>query len=231
MNTSPSEEMDEGPEKLSPKAKRIASPRWSKHETLVMIEAKRKHELDLQQSATKGRGFAADVNKWDLVSASCRAVGIDRDSKMCRKRWFNLFTEFKKIRDWRRSKAENFWDMSSDERRERKLPTLFDHEVYVAVEALTNGKPDVVFESGSRVNDEGLFSEVDQDLHHGEEIQDEENDLFVPLNKVKENGKKSATYGNGIDHGNGVSISDVAPSAVPPLPGTCFFLLEELEKT
>ena len=204
MNTP--DEMDEGgAEKLSvsPKAKRIASPRWSKHETLVMIEAKRKHELEIQQANSKGRALLTDVNKWDLVSASCRAVGIDRDGKMCRKRWFNLLTEFKKIRDWRKSsnRVDNFWDLSGDERREKKLPTVFDHEVYVAMESFTTGKPGLLpdcFESsGTRMhnttttttttnnnNDDGLFSEIDQDGQPVAEDVQLDNGLFPPQSRA-----------------------------------------------
>jgi hypothetical protein len=183
--TGPGEEMPSA----SPKAKRIASPRWSKHETLVMIEAKRKHELELQKAnGLKGRSnnpqqLTTDFNKWDLVSVSCRAVGIDRDGKMCRKRWFNLLTEFKKIRDWcKTNRVEEFWTMSGDERREKKLPTGFDQEVFQAMETFDNPNGGLVLES-TRVTatDDGLFSEIDQDVVQPvEDFQHLENGVGTP---------------------------------------------------
>ena len=201
------EEMDEGVrEKLSvsPKAKRIASPRWSKHETLVMIEAKRKHELELQQAnALKGRPQLTDVNKWDLVSASCRAVGIDRDGKMCRKRWFNLLTEFKKILEWcKTNRVDDFWNMSGDERREKKLPTGFDQEVYLAMETSTKSQSGMLpDESGTRgATDDGLFSEIEQDVQPAEEVQHLEDGPF-PLQA------RPADH----DTGNGIGLPPIVP--------------------
>lgn len=208
MSINTPEELDEGVrEKLSasPKVKRIASPRWSKHETLVMIDAKRKHELELQKAnGLKGRPQLTDFNKWDLVSASCRAVGIDRDGKMCRKRWFNLLTEFKKIRDWcKTNRVEDFWTMSGDERREKKLPTGFDQEVYQAMETFDNpaGLPDA-FESGTPrgAADDGLFSEIDQDVQPVEEVQHLDNGAIPQQARPVEHGT-----------GNGLRLPPVAP--------------------
>lgn len=219
------EEMDEGVrEKLSasPKAKRIASPRWSKHETLVMIEAKRKHELELQKAnGLKGRPQQlTDFNKWDLVSASCRAVGIDRDGKMCRKRWFNLLTEFKKIRDWcKTNRVEDFWNMSGDERREKKLPTGFDQEVYQAMETFDNPGgllPDVLEGGGTRgtTTDDGLFSEIDQDVQPVEEFQHLENGVIPQQARPADHGTT----------GNGIRLPPVAPKPLL-LTGICFRVL------
>lgn len=210
----------------SPKAKRIASPRWSKHETLVMIEAKRKHELELQKAnGLKGgvRGAATqltDFNKWDLVSASCRAVGIDRDGKMCRKRWFNLLTEFKKIRDWcKTNRVEEFWTMSGDERREKKLPTGFDQEVFQAMEAFDNNpnEPSLLLEAGSRgaaTTDDGLFSEIDQDVV--QPVEDfsqhlENNGVVAPPPPPQQTPRPAADQ-------NGIRLPPVAPKTLH-LPG------------
>lgn len=196
------DELDDGMrEKLSvsPKAKRVASPRWSKHETLVMIEAKRKHELDIQQAnGLKGRTQLTDVNKWDLVSASCRAVGIDRDGKMCRKRWFNLLTEFKKILEWCKTNGfEDFWNMSGDERREKKLPTGFDQEIYLAMESFSKSPSGMLpDESGSRgATDDGMFLEIGQDVQPAEDAQHLENGT-MPVE---------------LGAGNGLRIPSVVP--------------------
>lgn len=205
---------------VSPKAKRIASPRWSKHETLVMIEAKRKHELELQKSNglnKRNPQQLTDFNKWDLVSASCRAVGIDRDGKMCRKRWFNLLTEFKKIRDWcKTNRVEDFWNMSGDERREKKLPTGFDQEVYQAMEMFDNPGGLLLLEGGARGGgaDEGLFSEIDQDVQPVEEFQQMENGVVAQQTRAADH-----AAGNGV-----LRLPPVAPKPVL-LTGSYFGVL------
>jgi hypothetical protein len=176
MSINTPEELDEGVrEKLSasPKVKRIASPRWSKHETLVMIDAKRKHELELQ-----------------------------------------------KIRDWcKTNRVEDFWTMSGDERREKKLPTGFDQEVYQAMETFDNpaGLPDA-FESGTPrgAADDGLFSEIDQDVHPVEEVQHLDNGAIPQQARPVEHGT-----------GNGLRLPPVAPKPLL-LTGTHFTAQQRL---
>jgi hypothetical protein len=216
------EELDEGVRaslSASPKAKRIASPRWSKHETLVMIEAKRKHELDLQQGvAVKGKPLLTDVNKWDLVSASCRAAGVDRDGKMCRKRWFNLLTEFKKILEWCKiNGVDEFWSMSGDERREKRLPTGFDQEVYLAMETSTKSPSEMLpDESGARgTADDVLFSEIEQDVQPAENVQQLEN-APLPLQT------RPAEHGTG----NGIRLPPADPEP-PALTGSLLCVTSE----
>ncbi|KAG6413228.1 hypothetical protein SASPL_125936 [Salvia splendens] len=90
-------------------------PRWSRQETLVLIED--------QVEA-----------KWDYVACHCRRNGVSRGPIQCQKRWSNLLSDFKKIRTWDsrvpQEEDESFWDMRSDFRRERKLPGFFVREVY-----------------------------------------------------------------------------------------------------
>jgi hypothetical protein len=112
-------------------------PRWTRHETLVLIQARR---------AMERRGLALPVPvrpwpKWAAVSAYCRRHGVERGPMQCRKRWGNLSWDLKKIVAWEGKAAgaappqlhESFWDMRGDRRRARQLPSSFDREVYDAL--------------------------------------------------------------------------------------------------
>ncbi|XP_047943269.1 trihelix transcription factor ASR3-like [Salvia hispanica] len=111
-------------------------PRWSRQETLVLIEGKRLAEERGQNGRRSGSVFGSDQveAKWDYVASHCRRNGVSRGPIQCRKRWSNLLSDFKKIRTWDsrvpQEEDESFWDMRSDSRRERKLPGFFDREVY-----------------------------------------------------------------------------------------------------
>jgi hypothetical protein len=109
-------------------------PRWTRHETLVLIQARR---------AMERRGLPLPVRprpKWAAVSAYCRRHGVERGPMQCRKRWGNLSWDLKKIVAWEGKAGaaptqlhESFWDMRGDQRRARQLPSSFDREVYDAL--------------------------------------------------------------------------------------------------
>lgn len=116
-------------------------PRWTRHETLVLIQARRAMERrGLQLPAVRPRP------KWAAVSAYCRRHGVERGPMQCRKRWGNLSWDLKKIVAWEGkaiagsgagaagdAQHESFWDMRGDQRRARQLPSSFDREVYDAL--------------------------------------------------------------------------------------------------
>ncbi|CAO2181859.1 unnamed protein product [Urochloa humidicola] len=115
-------------------------PRWTRHETLVLIQARRAME----------RPVVRPRPKWAAVSAYCRRHGVERGPMQCRKRWGNLSWDLKKIVAWEGKAAaagsgdappqrhESFWDMRGEQRRARQLPSSFDREVY---DALVCGAP------------------------------------------------------------------------------------------
>ncbi|CAO1947120.1 unnamed protein product [Urochloa humidicola] len=123
-------------------------PRWTRHETLVLIQARRGLQLPVVRPRPK----------WAAVSAYCRRHGVERGPMQCRKRWGNLSWDLKKIVTWEGKAAaaagvagdgdgagaspppqhESFWDMRGEQRRARQLPSSFDREVY---DALVCGTP------------------------------------------------------------------------------------------
>lgn len=117
------------------KSKTPRHPRWSRDETLVLIQGKRLAEKRGRNGRRAGSVCGQDQveAKWDYVSSHCRRNGVNRGPIQCRKRWSNLLSDFKKIRTWDsclERGGESFWNMRSDFRRKRKLPGFFDREVY-----------------------------------------------------------------------------------------------------
>ncbi|XP_003567424.3 trihelix transcription factor ASR3 [Brachypodium distachyon] len=134
-------------------------PRWTRHETLVLIQAKRATE---QRAAAAAQGQPVRL-KWAVVSGYCRRHGVERGPMQCRKRWGNLSWDLKKILVWEKkntktktsmekegeeeeeeekkgegqdessSSRPSFWEMRGEQRRARQLPSSFDREVYDAL--------------------------------------------------------------------------------------------------
>lgn len=122
-------------ERTDDKSKTPRHPRWTRQETLVLIEGKRLAEERGRHGRRTSSFLGSDQveAKWDYVSSHCRRNGVNRGPIQCRKRWSNLLSDFKKIKTWDSRvgrEGESFWTMRSDFRRERKLPGFFDQEVY-----------------------------------------------------------------------------------------------------
>lgn len=121
--------------------KTLRHPRWTRRETMVLIEGKKIAEERGRRGRRSSSVLGEQIEpKWDSVSSHCRQHGVDRGPLQCRKRWSNLVSDYKKIRTWEsqgRGEAESFWTLRSDLRREVKLPGFFDREIYDVLD----GKP------------------------------------------------------------------------------------------
>ncbi|XP_072965271.1 trihelix transcription factor ASR3-like [Typha angustifolia] len=149
-------------------------PRWTGHEILVLLRAKRAVERH------RRRQSPAAEPKWAAVSDYCRRGGVDRGPLQCRKRWGNLVCDFKKIRSWEMGEkgGESFWGMRSDRRRARRLPGCFDRQVYEMIKRgeeeseeeeeeeeeieMEREEEEVVFDSGRKESGEGLFEDEEE---------------------------------------------------------------------
>lgn len=149
-------------------------PRWSRNETLILIEAKRVEEAKWSKvKEERERGIetarANSDSKWLSVSHFCERMGVVRSAAQCRKRWCNLSADYKRIRDWQTLRGkQSFWLMSNDVRKENKLPGCFDHEVFDSLDKSLGinscSAPEMIFDSGRQVTDDGLFSDIEHPL-------------------------------------------------------------------
>ncbi|KAK4410703.1 Trihelix transcription factor A [Sesamum angolense] len=81
--------------------KTLRHPRWTRQETMVLIEGKKIVE-EKGRMGRRSTVFGSDQTepKWDAVSSYCRRHGVSRGPVQCRKRWSNLVSDFKKIKAW-----------------------------------------------------------------------------------------------------------------------------------
>lgn len=132
--------------------------RWTKHETLTLVAAKKREiekTLDhgtatttavqgIDSPITAAAAAAADV-KWVTVFQYCKQFGVDRDASQCRKRWHSLYKEYRKIKDHENTYGTgSYWSMSAELRRENKLAASFEHDVFEAFEIYCQRMPPLV---------------------------------------------------------------------------------------
>lgn len=161
-------------EVLDDQNKTSRHPRWTRPETLMLIEGKKFAEDRKGCRTSPALGCAQIKPKWDSVSSYCKQNGVNREPVQCRKRWSNLISDFKKIRTWElqvKEERDSYWMMMNDLRKVRKLPGFFDREIYDVLE----GKAFIVAEHqlaamtiGTDVND-GHHVETREG---GDEVQD-----------------------------------------------------------
>ncbi|KAE9601356.1 putative transcription factor MYB-HB-like family [Lupinus albus] len=111
-------------------------PRWTRQETLLLIEAKKM--VENRDHLCNFNSSSSILNhtdpKWNIVSSCIQQKGVKRGPLQCRKRWGNLLTDFRKVKkyetDTKGDDGESFWMMRSDKRKENKLPGFFDEVVF-----------------------------------------------------------------------------------------------------
>ena len=168
-------------------------PRWSRNETLILIEAKRIEEekwLRAKEEREKGIETAMRMNsdsKWLSVSDYCGQMGAVRSAAQCRKRWCNLSADYKRIRDWQSLRdKQSFWILSNDVRKENKLPGCFDREVFDSIDKWLGidvhcSAPEVIFDSGRQAAEDGLFSDIRHTFIEEEKYAEKEIDIDSPI--------------------------------------------------
>ncbi|KAK6153868.1 hypothetical protein DH2020_013507 [Rehmannia glutinosa] len=171
-------------EKTDDRYKTARHPRWTRQETLVLIEGKKIAEEKGRKGRRSSSVFGSDQvePKWDYVSSHCRRNGVNRGPVQCRKRWSNLLSDFKKIKTWDskvKGDGGSFWMMRSDLRRERKLPGFFDREVYDVLDGKVFTKAEyqlaLVTTSADENNGDGIDgveAEDEDEVAEGEETRD-----------------------------------------------------------
>ncbi|GLJ17703.1 hypothetical protein SUGI_0308920 [Cryptomeria japonica] len=114
---------------------------WSIANTMVLIEAKQT-ERETQSSGGVMRRALNSTEKWKIIQEYCSAHGVHHTANQCWDRWEHIQPDYKRIRDYEHnipSGHDSFWNTTSRERIEKKLPTKFIFELYDAMET-TFGK-------------------------------------------------------------------------------------------
>jgi hypothetical protein len=181
------------------------NPRWTRSETLLLIEAKRREEARwsrAKEERAKGleSGRPSSDSKWISIAQFCERMGSSRSASQCRKRWCNLSADYKRIRDWgSRREKPSFWLMSNDVRKENKLPGCFDHEVFDSIDRFLGAddarSSELIFDSGRQASEDALFPEVRQHASAAVVVEEEEEEEESFVAKEIENDSLASSHG------------------------------------
>ncbi|XP_068641550.1 trihelix transcription factor ASR3 [Aristolochia californica] len=103
----------------------------------------------------------SSYQKWKIISDNCADLGVLRSSNQCRRKWDQMLTEYKEIRDWETQfRIGSYWCLESERKKEFGLPAFFNREVFGALDAFLEAHES---ESESEVESEseGLISPVE----------------------------------------------------------------------
>ena len=131
--------------------------RWTKHETLTLVTAKQ-NELEKSLESTS-RGIDAVDVKWVTIFHDCKEAGVERDASQCRKRWHSLYKEYRKIKEYEAMQGlKSYWMLNPEQRRENKLASGFEHDVFEALDnysrILPAAAPRVTIDAIGPINEE-----------------------------------------------------------------------------
>ncbi|KAJ0462367.1 putative transcription factor MYB-HB-like family [Helianthus annuus] len=195
-------------------------PRWTRQETLTLIEGKKVAENRGRRGRRSSSVFGSDQvePKWDSVSSYCKQRAVNRGPVQCRKRWSNMVGDFKKIKAWEsqvKQESDSYWVMRNNLRKENKMPGFFDREVFdvldgkavtkeaykralVTVSADAKDDNDVVVMVGEAEEEDGGYAEVDADVTFDSGRRANSDDgLFPDYDRMEE-----VEVGNGKGHDN-----------------------------
>ncbi|KAI7984801.1 Trihelix transcription factor ASR3 [Camellia lanceoleosa] len=205
------------------KSKSQRLPRWTRQETLILIEGKQVAENRDQKGHQSISVFGSDQleSKWDTVSSFCRGRGVNRGPVKCRKRWSNLVGDFRKIKTWDsqvKEEAKSFWMLGNDSRREKKLPGFFDREVYDVLDGkastATAYPPTLVTTTADAKHENG----VEPAVAEGEDEEEEEEEAAEAGDGLFSDFRQLVHEGNGRSKEN-VGVADSPTKTVPaPMP-------------
>ncbi|KAL3529074.1 hypothetical protein ACH5RR_008396 [Cinchona calisaya] len=225
-STSAVDEEHQAVEKTNNENKSPRHPRWTKQETLILIEGKKTAE----SQGRKGRRSSSSVfgtgqlePKWDYVSSYCRSRGVNRGPVQCRKRWSNLVSDFKKIKAWEsqeKDEGQSFWMIRNDFKREKKLPGHFDREVYAVLDGKAHTAPAyqlaAITVNADGKETDGICATDTEDDDENEDDEEEENTETV-FDSLISDPEQCATKER-ILKGREVKVARESPRNISPAP-------------
>lgn len=197
--------------------------RWTIDETLTLINAKQ-----VEKNVPSPGGFMKQtksaIEKWRNTSMQCCSDGLNRTATQCRDRWDHIQPDYKKIRHYEHSilsEQESYWNMTTKERIDKKLPANFTRDIFDAMEKhfgqnRTVHPGDMVIDTSA--SDYGAL---------------EEHDAVAGSNPLQKNTKLETPYENGGDASidRGTHFSGKKRKTVPTTTGIRSTLTENNRKT
>ncbi|KAG7573731.1 Myb-like domain [Arabidopsis suecica] len=122
---------------------------WTVSETLVLIEAKKmddERRVRRSEKQPEGRNKPAEL-RWKWIEEYCWRRGCQRNQNQCNDKWDNLMRDYKKIREYERSRVESsfntssscsYWKIDKSEKKEKNLPSNMLPQIYDALAELVD---------------------------------------------------------------------------------------------
>ncbi|MCO5598215.1 hypothetical protein L7F22_052307 [Adiantum nelumboides] len=111
-----------------------SNTQWTHNELFVLFEAKKVQAEKAESGPRKLR--SSTTGKWEEISESCKALGVQKSAPQCREKWERLWPAFRSILDWEikvSEKKTSYWTMTEEERLQGGFPIVFEKEVYDAM--------------------------------------------------------------------------------------------------
>ncbi|GBG90919.1 hypothetical protein CBR_g51524 [Chara braunii] len=148
---------------------------WSVEQILVLVQTKREYDDEQEWRTGKIKGkFKNNPTRWADVSERLAEKGVLRTLGSCQRKFENVMTAFRKVHDFQlRSGEEEWFELCTTERRERKVGYSIKREVYDLMERLygedanispvnltDGGVPFTVSEGGEGSNESSTTNEA-----------------------------------------------------------------------
>ena len=111
-----------------------AAPGWSPTDALILVNEIAAVEADCSNAL-------ASFQKWQIIAENCAAQDVSRNLNQLRRKWNSLRDEHSKIKKWEsQSRVGSYWGLETGRREELGLPTLFDEELFKAIDNLLRAR-------------------------------------------------------------------------------------------
>jgi hypothetical protein len=149
-------------------------PNWDGPEVMALIHAKQKEHEALQQTGDSHDHMETAIVKWTRVANDVAAAGFSvhfRGSTGCKDKWQVLFSDYKKISDYKSGTGHNeeYFRMPSKRRKELNLPSNFCPSHYKEMERFLHQRPSVnpPHQRDNFAEDDHVFDTEEEAGQHG----------------------------------------------------------------
>ena len=135
---------------------------WNLDREIILCTFKK--DEDMLEKEDRNYRMKTGKEKWDACAEMLQSKGLKgQDGGQLKRKYTNLFSDYKKINDWqKRSGALCWWNMDDSERKESEVKMIkkdFEEELYNFMSAFLSTKhnvnPPVIVDSGTPIKKSG----------------------------------------------------------------------------
>ncbi|KAL2653448.1 hypothetical protein R1flu_021576 [Riccia fluitans] len=103
---------------------------------LQMLQTAKREDQERQLKVDPKEKHKSAAERWQWIEDYCWEQRVERSAQQCRDRWERMSADFKKVGDLEKQVPRggiSYWQMSIDERKNKKLPSNFPQEIFHAL--------------------------------------------------------------------------------------------------